>query len=393
MEAKPVDATAGGDKIDRAELEQAFSLFNEASRQLVESYQELEQQVGSLTQELAVANGALRQQFEEKAALSSRLETLLAALPGGVVELDGDNQVLTANPAASAIFGAALIGLDWHEAIEPELVATSVVNEWQLLLPDGVEKRLSIVASQLPGGERILLVHDVSESWRLRRQLEQHKRLASMGEMAAGLAHQLRTPLATALLYTANLARPQLGEADRIKFGEKSLARLRYLETLIQNMLLFVRGQQAEFEQVDLVAVAEEAIQTVQPQDAGQDRVWQLSLPAGPAWVRANRKELTGALINLLENALQATGPGQEIALALQQQGVAWRLEVADQGCGMAEAVRERLFEPFFTTRKEGTGLGLAIVRNLVTALGGEIDVVSAPGEGARFTILLPVAH
>ncbi|GAB3264962.1 sensor histidine kinase [Chitinimonas naiadis] len=392
MEAKPPLVPKATDKIDRAELEQAFSLFTEASRQLVESYQELEQQVSSLTQELAVANGALRQQFEEKAALSNRLETLLAALPGGVVELDNDDAVVTSNPAAVSIFGRELVGVLWPDAVEKTLLSTAVANEWTLPEQEGQEKRVSIVTSQLPTGERILLIHDVSESWRLRKQLEQHKRLAAMGEMAAGLAHQLRTPLATALLYTANLAKPQLGESDRIKFGQKSLTRLRYLETLIQNMLQFVRGQQAEIELTDWVQIAEEALQTVQPQDIDQSRRWEVILPDGEAVVEANRKELTGALINLLENALQATKPGDEIRLALVRDGGNWRMKISDQGCGMPESVRERLFEPFFTTRKEGTGLGLAIVRNLVTAYGGQIDVVSSPGEGADFTILLPAA-
>jgi len=392
VDAKNPLAGKPTDKIDRAELEQAFSLFTEASRQLVESYQELEQQVGSLTQELAVANGALRQQFEEKAALSNRLETLLAALPGGVVELDGDDIVLTSNPAAVNIFGRELIGLNWCDAIERGLLPTAVANEWTLEGGDGQEQRVSIVTSRLPTGERILLIHDVSESWRLRKQLEQHKRLAAMGEMAAGLAHQLRTPLATALLYTANLAKPQLGENERVKFGQKSLTRLRHLETLIQNMLQFVRGQQAELEQVDWVQVAEDALQTVQPQDVDQSRHWEVVLPDGEAMVEANRKELTGALINLLENALQATAAGDEIRLELAREAGQWRMSIRDQGCGMPESVRERLFEPFFTTRKEGTGLGLAIVRNLVTAYGGTIDVVSSPGEGANFTILLPAA-
>ncbi|WP_269532401.1 PAS domain-containing sensor histidine kinase [Chitinimonas sp. BJYL2] len=376
--------------MDRAELEQAFTLFTEASRQLVESYQELEQKVASLTRELAVANGALRQQFEEKAALSSRLGALLSALPAGVVELDQANRVVTANPAAVAIFGQALVGQVWSEVVERILAPIAESPEWQLAHPDGNVRRLTLAESQLASGERIMLIHDVSEDWRLRQQLEHHQRLAAMGEMAAGLAHQLRTPLATALLYTANLTKPHLGEAERVKFGEKSLARLRHLETLIKNMLQFVRGQQAELERVDLVAVLEDALQTVQPQDAGSTRHWVVAVEPASAWVAAGRKELTGALINLLENALQATAPGDAIKLALSARGGDWQVTLQDEGCGMDATVQDRLFEPFFTTRKEGTGLGLAIVRNLVSAYGGRIDVVSAPGEGATFTILLP---
>ncbi len=377
-------------KIDRAELEQAFSLFNEASRQLVESYQELEQKVSSLTHELALANGALRQEFEQKVALSDRLEALLAALPAGVVELDANGVVTTCNPAASEIFAMPLLGLAWEVQIAPVLVATAVMDERHYVTAAGAEKRLGMASRQLPSGETILLIHDLSESWRLSRQLEHHKRLASMGEMAAGLAHQLRTPLATALLYTANLARPVLAESDRIKFGEKSLARLRHLESLIQNMLQFVRGQQSGREQVNLRQVIEEAMQTVQPQDAAMQRRWSSVLSRDEAWVQASRKELLGAIINLLENAVQATTIGGHISLRLDKRPAHWRVTVSDDGCGMSDEVKERLFEPFFTTRKEGTGLGLAIVRNLMANYNGEVLLESVLGEGSTFTLIFP---
>ncbi len=389
MSAQQNLAAGSLDLNDRDGLEQAFSLFTEASRQLVESYQELESKVGSLTEELALANGALRQQFEEKAALSQRLASLLAALPGGVIELDAGGVVTAVNPAATAIFDEGVVGCSWDSFAASKLAMTAVAGEWEMASA-GAIRRLSIEESQLVDGGRILLVNDVSEAWRLRRQLEQHKRLAAMGEMAAGLAHQLRTPLATALLYTANLTKPQLGEVDRLKFGEKSLSRLRYLENLIQNMLLFVKGQQAELEVVDMVAVLEEAIQTVQPQASAMLRSWQVVLTVDHALIEAGRKELVGAIINLLENAVQATQAGQQIGVSLDRTGDHWRIVVFDTGKGMPASVKDRLFEPFFTTRTDGTGLGLAIVRNLIAGFGGEIEVWSEPEQGARFTILLP---
>jgi two-component system sensor histidine kinase FlrB len=386
----PLSDTEPGGQLDRAGLEEAFSLFTEASKQLVESYQELERKVESLTQELALANGALRQQFEEKAALSRRLETLLAALPGGVVELNVDGVVVAVNPAAISIFGTSLVSMSWSEAVAENLVPTAVAGEWDWPVADGGVRRLGVEENQLPSGERILLINDVSESWRLRHQLERHKRLASMGEMAAALAHQLRTPLATAMLYTANMTKASLAERDRIRFGEKSLGRLRYIETLIQNMLQFVRGQQATLEPVNLASVVDEALQTVQPQIEAARRVWRVGEMPEQAWAEASRKEIVGAVINLLENAVQATAPGGAIGVSLARQSSFWRLDVVDDGCGMSAEVKDRLFEPFFTTRTDGTGLGLAIVRNLITAFGGEVDVQSEPGEGARFTILLP---
>lgn len=377
-------------KVDRAELEHAFALFTEASRQLVESYQELEARVASLTEELAVANGALRQQFEEKAALSHRLESLLDALPGGVVELDADGRISTLNPAAVRVLGDAMQGQDWQTAVLPLLSPTAVAGEWIIHAGTSAEKRLSLVETRRPSGERILLLHDVDESWRLRMQLEHHKRLAAMGEMAAGLAHQLRTPLSTALLYVSNLARADLVESERSRFGERALARLRHLESLIQNMLQFVRGQQAAVEPVALQDVVDEALQTVLPHRMGRKLV-NTGGPSG-ARVTANRKELLGALINLLENAIHATADTGHIEIGWADDPAGCAIVVRDDGCGMSEIVRERLFEPFFTTRKEGTGLGLAIVANLVATWHGSITVESTPGAGSCFKIVLPAA-
>ncbi|MBV1776984.1 GHKL domain-containing protein [Burkholderiaceae bacterium DAT-1] len=376
---------------DRAELEQAFSLFTEASRQLVESYQELEQRVTSLTTELAVANGALRKQFEEKAALSARLEALLDGLPAGVVEIDPSGCLSMANAAALELFGDGLTGKDWHAGVESTLKATAVSGEFEFTDPTGNERRIGVVNRTLGGGERIVLVTDLSERWRLQRQLEHHKRLASMGEMAAGLAHQLRTPLSTALLYVANLSRQQLQEPDRIRFSNKALGQLRYLESLIQDMLSFVRGQQAHTERINLKDLVSEAVQTVEPQERAMHRDWHIAMPDAPIWVNVSGKDMLGGVINLLENAVEATTDGGRIAVRLNVYRDNAFLEVEDNGCGIAQELQERLFEPFFTTRKEGTGLGLAIVRNLVTAYAGEIGVQSALGKGARFTIRLPI--
>jgi two-component system sensor histidine kinase FlrB len=141
---------------------------------------------------------------------------------------------------------------------------------------------------------------------------------------------------------------------------------------------------------VNLASVVDEALQTVQPQIEAARRVWRVGEMPEQAWAEASRKEIVGAVINLLENAVQATAPGGAIGVSLARQSSFWRLDVVDDGCGMSAEVKDRLFEPFFTTRTDGTGLGLAIVRNLITAFGGEVDVQSEPGEGARFTILLP---
>jgi two-component system, sensor histidine kinase FlrB len=381
--------------IDPRELESAFSLFTEASNQLSLAYADLQQQVVSLTEQLEIANGNLRRELDEKAALSRRLSLLLERLPGGVVELNGQGVVVEFNPAAHFMMQTLKFGSVWQEYAAAHLQATNVPDLWLSQSLQG-ERRISIVANDMPGENgKIMLVHDISDTWELQRALTQHKRLAAMGEMAAGLAHQLRTPLATALLYSAHLAKPQLSDNDRQKFGQKNLARLRHLEVLIQNMLSFVRGHEVPLESVKLSALLQEAQLVMQPQLQASQMQCTLSLPVDHEYlmVSANYKELLGCVTNLIDNAMLASKLGGEIGLSLLKQENMIELQVADQGCGMSLEVQERLFEPFFTTRKEGTGLGLAIVSNLLARLGGEIGVNSTLGVGSSFTIRLPVLY
>jgi len=378
------------------DLEQAFSLFNQASAQLAGAYRELELQVARLSGQLAIANGQLRRQYEQTEALSGRLSLLLDTLPGGVVVLDAGGTVVEANPAALELLGGFVLNSSWSEIEARCLVPTDTPHESRLRRPDGTadERWVSISASQLdPAGGQVLLLSEVTEGYRMREQLERHKKLSAMGEMAAGLAHQLRTPLATALLYAGNLARStNLSEADRQRFAERALARLKDLERMIQDMLTFVRGAPSAYDNIAVSDLIHELAQVMEPQMSERGIRLEIDLDIPSARLRANRKALSGALLNLLENALQASAAGAAVRLDADVEAGHVLIRVADAGVGMSPEVRERLFQPFFTTRPEGTGLGLAIVRSVIDAHGGEVTVESAPGRGSVFCVRLPVA-
>jgi two-component system sensor histidine kinase FlrB len=378
--------------IDPRELEQAFSLFNRASEQLAATYAGLQHQVASLTQELAIANGELKRQYLEKEALSQRLTALLAALPAGVVVVDPGERVIEANPAAQAMLGAPLLGLAWPVAQACTLRPTATVGEWETTI-HAAPLRLALSTNVLLGtGGQILLFHDITQPHALQVELARHQRLSAMGEVAARLAHQLRTPLATALLYASQLSQPQLDPVERVRFGDKVVARLKHLEHLIQDMLLFVRGEAGGRDVLAVADLLADLQQVMEPQMLERGLVFVVEHGATEARVLGSREALTGALVNLLENAMQNSPQGARVTLSSRKENEQVCLRVVDTGPGIDPAMLDRLFEPFFTTRQEGTGLGLAIVRGVAQAHGGEVAVHSTPGQGAEFALRLPCA-
>lgn len=374
----------------RSELEQAFAMFTEASRQLTDSYAELQAQAQQLTEELAVANGELKRQYAEKAGLSERLVALLQALPAGVVELDVSRQVVALNAAAVRILGEQVIGQDWSVVLSERFESFESPGEWRLAgRPDCV---LTLVENSLAAsGGFIVLLHDVSEPYHMRQQLAKQQRLVEMGQMSAALAHQLRTPLSTAMLYSANLTREGLADADRQRFAGKALERMRVLEHLIQDMLRFVKGAAvAGLAPIAVNEVLDEVEQVIAPQAAMAGVVCEIGHLAADVMVSCDKQALSGALLNMLDNAIRACSPGQQVMLRPSLDHHV-RICIEDNGCGMPETVRQRLFEPFFTTRGDGTGLGLAIVKQVIDAHDGHITVESRPGLGTSFVIELPL--
>lgn len=374
------------------ELQRAFDVFNQVSLELTQAYEGLQAKVESLTAELAVANGELRRQYQEKEALSERLSLLLNALPAGVVVLDSTARVSEANPVARSMLGESISGENWSALAEAKLAATDAPDEWQL-----DDRRVSIAESPLDSaGGRILLIHDITVAHELKANVERHQRLAAMGEMAASLAHQLRTPLATALLYSANLAQPELSDAARARFAGKATEQLKRLERLIQDVLLFARGESIGRDVIPAAALIAEAAQTLEPlcREKGVD--FSVCADVGDVMIVGSRKALGGALLNLLENALQASEGRHDgsakvcLNAVVDERNVL--IHVQDSGKGIAPEVQARIFEPFFTTRGQGTGLGLAIALGVARAHGGTIEVSSAPGQGSDFVLRLPAA-
>ncbi|AVY93258.1 sensor histidine kinase FleS [Microvirgula curvata] len=375
---------------DVQQLKEAFGLFSRASGELIHAYSDLQKQLATLSAQLEMANLALASQSAQRASLAERLALLLDALPAGVVELAADGTVLRQNPAAQDMAGADWTGLDWAQ-VSAAMTPADVGDAW--LLPSGAAPREVIVEQRpLPDGSTIVLLHDISRQQALARQLADQERLVAMGQMAASLAHQLRTPLATAMLYTANLAREPLGREDRERFAGKALDRLRQLEGLIRDTLGYVRGEAFELHDVAVADVLDEVEHAVLAGARARAVTFACRQDTGVTRVRADARALVSALVSLIENAFAYSSPGSEVSLAVRRGEAGVEFAVSDQGPGVPAEIASRIFEPFFTTRSEGTGLGLAIAARVAQQQGGQLRLDARHAPGACFVLSLPLA-
>ncbi len=380
-----------GLSVDQQQLKAAFAQFSQASVQLSDVYQALQQQVHGLTQELALANGELQRELAAKEALSQKLSQLLTALPAGVVTLDQEDRIEQVNPAAVQLLGEPLLGARWQQIEQERLRPAGVAGEWHFSAEAAHMRRVYIESSiSSVNQERILLIHDISEAHAMREQNRRNQRLATMGELTAGLAHQLRTPLSTALLYAEHLTNETLNIQTRQQFAVKTQERLHHLEQLIRNMLQFVKGGSIPARRFNLTALLTELRWMMAPQLQQKSLRLTVTDNSHGTSLNVNQDSLCSVLSSLLENAMQVSTTDGEITLACEVTEDAVILTVSDEGPGIEPAVMERLFDPFFTTRPEGTGLGLAIAHNIVRSLQGEIEVASTLGTGSHFIVRLP---
>lgn len=369
------------------DLETAFQVFTAASEQLAEAYRVLERRVARLTLELAAARHDRNAHFAAQERLAERLRGLFEALPGGVVVVDGEGTVQEASANAITLLGDIVVGARWP-AVLAQVCKSRGAGE--ILLHNGRRIALASRALEIEAGE-IILLQDVTDVRALQHQLERNRRLSAMGEMAARLAHQLRTPLASSLLDVDHLRRDDLASADRARFAARCEAGLRHLEHLINDMLAFARGDESECLATGVADLLEAFQQTLEPQFRSAGATLQVHNANEPLTVWAHRDALLGALLNIGINALQMGGQGVRLEVqARAGEGNAIEIVLSDDGPGIAEDLQPRIFEPYFTTRPAGTGLGLAVARAVVAAHRGDIFLSSRPGAGSRFIIQLP---
>jgi len=368
-------------------LTRSLELFRQVSGQLGESEGFLQARVAELKGQLAEAGELRRQELEEKERLAQRLQNVLDLLPGGVIVIDGHGQVRDANPVGLELLGEPLVGAHWRDVIA-RCFAPRKDDGHEISLRNG--RRLSIATRSLSGepGQLVLLT-DLTETRRLQDQLARHERLSSLGRMVASLAHQIRTPLSTALLYASHLEQGGLTEAQQQRFAGNLKARLHELEHQVRDMLVFARGDLPLNDRLSPAALLQALRAAAEAQLQNVAVRWQCDVHG--AEILCNRDTLVGALLNLIENALQASGGDLRLKVHLYRRDGALRLCITDNGPGIDADTLARLGEPFFTTRTTGTGLGLAVAKAVAKAHQGQLQLRSRLGQGTCAVVTLPL--
>jgi two-component system sensor histidine kinase PilS (NtrC family) len=225
-------------------------------------------------------------------------------------------------------------------------------------------------------------------------RLERSRRLAALGEMAAGIAHEVRNPLAAIALH-AEMLRDDLGVSEEAQTAGKILRAARELDGVVGDVLRFARELAPAVGIVDAAEPVRRAVATCQvmAEAAGVE----LCVESAPAFedVEVDAGLVAQALANLIRNAVEAigeegsAGPGR-VRVSVDVRGELVSYMVADNGPGLPEGAVERMFNPFYTTRQTGCGLGLAMVQRIVDAHGGRVDAASMDAGGARFVLTLP---
>ncbi len=388
---------------------------NDEIEHLAGRFNEMTERLGQDQAALARWNEELRHAVNERtrelAQEKEKLEGVVAGMDAGLCLLDRDRHVLWANRTLLTEYGDALLGNVCAEVFRCRescagCPGVEVLHRHHVVRrlitqpgPNGEQRHVQVVAAPVhdAAGEVMQVVGlftDVTESVRREEAVVRSERLAALGLLSASVTHEVANPLAAIKTSLQALLEGPLGEARVRRFAERAVAEVDRLTVFLRRFSTFARPRPPERVQVDLVEAVRDAAALVE--HSLRARHLRLELALEHATVLADGDQIRQVLLNLLLNAVEASPDGGRLTLAVRSTTLdgtpAAAFEVADEGSGMDEDTRRRIFDPFFSTKPAGAGLGLSVVHQIVTDHSGRVEVDSAVGRGARFRVILPGA-
>ena len=371
-------AKSGKPSLDAKHLEEAFAIFYAESQKLEAQQSALQEKINQLSDELQKSN--------------QRLGILVNAIPAGVILLE-NNIVLLHNPAVLHFLPLLSAGQsfeipsDWQASIAPGEYLIGTIDD------PGSKPQKTVQVIRIDEGIRSFIqIQDITANISLHQETQRENRLTAMGKMAAGIAHQFRTPLATALLYSSHLCDDDLAPEMSKEFAQRLRKQLLDLEKLSQEMLRFISNRPSKTILSSAQQIIDEAQASIQAlfESKEVELHVQCSIPSS-AMLLVEPKSIPNALVAVLENALSVSKSKDSVQLQASVDTKKLIISIKDQGPGIASTIIDSLFEPFSTTSANGTGLGLSIAKNTIEAHRGTIAVENS-NQGATFKITLPIA-
>ncbi|MDP2755587.1 MAG: ATP-binding protein [Nitrospirota bacterium] len=363
---------------------------------VVDTFHELVSKLKDKERELEV----LRQKAEDRAiTIEGYNENILQSVPSGVMSFDEGMRIMKVNLAAEKILevkGEMIVGRYHTDVLNKPI--TDLLNDRKVIergeisyiTPSGKKIWLGLTLSPLKDSAgrtigQILIFTDLTQLKAFESQMELRARLSSLGELSAGIAHELRNPLGVIAGYTKLLSKKL--DSSLTPTVDAISREIIVMDRIISDFLSFAKPAELNISDIDLKTIIENCVTAV----TGERGNIKLNLDInGLPVIKGDEVFLRQAFTNLIQNAVEAMPQGGELAINASSKGDFLDVAISDTGHGIAENIMDKIFLPFFTTKENGTGLGLAIVHKIVVSHGGNIFVDSSD-KGTIFRIRFPL--
>ncbi len=339
--------------------------------------------------------------------IQSMSDSIFDRLTSAVLAYDADGRILAVNSAFCQWAGLShdIIGKELKTITDslpftipqPDQIGESEIGfETDIELPDGEKRSVLIGSSRLPdeaGGGSVMLLYDITDRKRLEQDNRQKERLSEMGDMAAGVAHEIRNPLNAIGIAAQRLQIEYLPEKDGDEYTQLTiniLAETSRLNDILTRFLELAKTRSAKQRPVDIIRAIDKAVTSLRD-EAGQNNVTIKFDSPQPMMVRGEVEKYQQVFINLIKNSIQAMDAGGEITIKAESDAANVTLSVSDNGSGFPADSMTKIFQPYFTTKTDGSGLGLALAYKTITDFGGSISAANNPDGGASIFIKIPL--
>jgi signal transduction histidine kinase len=374
---------------DIGKLQEAFLNFSEASKSLETYYGRLNEQVRCLTYEVGEKNRQLEVALSKTEEAKDYLKGIVENLRDAIIVLDTDKNVTMLNRAAEELL---LLKAESTEGRPFEDLQFSLERDGEEGVLTAGQKKYNVIVSHsevldsqglLRG--HVILFKDITRTRELEAQNERNHRLIAMGEMAAKIVHEIRSPLCSIELYASMLAKDLEG-TGHLNMAKGISTGISSLNNILTNMLFFAKPQKPVLRPVDICGLLEETVFMLMPMLEVRGQKFSKKIEEGVS-VNGDPDLLKQVFLNILLNAIQVTPEGRAVTAACRNEAGTAVVEISDEGEGINPENIEKIFDPFFSTKEKGTGLGLTISARIVQAHRGVIRVESEKGRGTSFRI------